>query len=279
MKPVNYTLSVLVTLLLCLSSCTSRPQQTSLAGVWANDNEELLRTDSTFLYFQRIDGSTISATLIIPSKKINTQVTMNSLDSSIITKYDIQFEEKLNENGTLVIGDQILRKVESIEFCEPYDMPKADGNHSIGALLQEWRLGEYLEADQTGAIYYETNTNNHMFIFASCPYMHYFRTAAIANNDFGSLFFQNIRLMQNNNIGEFTVRIIKNNFATVSTPLVIDNSKFTQDQCYFDPDGGIYWSFIESSPDMIKINGCGETYYIYRRESDYPMMEWIKYNF
>lgn len=46
-----------------------------------------------------------------------------------------------------------------------------------------------------------------MFVYMVNPSMIYIRAAATRNNNFGTLFFQNIRMMKNNNTGEYTMYI------------------------------------------------------------------------
>lgn len=107
--------------------------------------------------------------------------------------------------------------------------------------------------------------------------MVYIRAAATRNNNAGTLFFQNIRMMKNQNTGEYTMAIEPDNFRVANDDLEIDNSKFNPDACTFSQDGGIYWSLISYTPDQILLNGCGETYNFDRPEIDSPLDEWIKY--
>ena len=108
--------------------------------------------------------------------------------------------------------------------------------------------------------------------------MVYIRAAATRNNNEGTLFFQNIRMMKNQNTGEYTMSIIPDNLNVAKNDLEIDNSKYNPNACYFSEDGGIYWSLISYSPDLIMLNGCGETYQVARPAKDAPIEEWIKYN-
>lgn len=107
--------------------------------------------------------------------------------------------------------------------------------------------------------------------------MIYIRAAATANNNNGTLFFQNIRMMRNDNTGEITSYIEPDNYNIAANNLNIDNSKFNPDACVFSPDGGIYWSFISFTPDQIQLNGCGETYYIKRTDQFDEYFKYIPY--
>ncbi|MDE6562376.1 MAG: hypothetical protein K2K75_13420, partial [Muribaculaceae bacterium] len=71
--------------------------------------------------------------------------------------------------------------------------------------------------------------------------------------------------------------IMPNNFNIAKRDLEIDNTRFNPKACYFSEDGGIYWSLISYSPDLILLNGCGETYQVPRPTKDAPIEEWIKY--
>lgn len=117
-----------------------------------------------------------------------------------------------------------------------------------------------------------------MFVYMINPSMVYIRAAATRNNNNGTLFFQNIRMMKNQNTGEYTLSIVPHNLDIARNDLEIDNSKFSPDKCTFNPDGGIYWSLISFSPDLILLNGCGETYQVERPTKDTLLNEWIKYN-
>ena len=119
-----------------------------------------------------------------------------------------------------------------------------------------------------------------MFVYMVSPAMVYIRAAATRNNNNGTLFFQNIRMMKNQNTNEYTMQIEPDNFNITRNDLEIDNSKFQPNACTFNPDGGIYWSLISFEPDLILLNGCGETYEVKRPalESDYEWIEYIPYS-
>ena len=76
---------------------------------------------------------------------------------------------------------------------------------------------------------------------------------------------------------EFTSEIYQNNLSILQNDLKIDNSKFQPNTCTFNPDGGIYWSLISFSSDVIELNGCGDKYTFTRQTVDSNMKEWIKY--
>ena len=116
-----------------------------------------------------------------------------------------------------------------------------------------------------------------MFIYLINSNMTYIRAAATANNNNGTLFFQNIRMMRNNNTGEMTSYMAPDNYNIAANDLKIDDSKFNPNACVFNPDGGIYWSFISFTPDQIKTNGCGETYYINRIDQFEEYFKYIPY--
>lgn len=115
-----------------------------------------------------------------------------------------------------------------------------------------------------------------MFIYMVNQSMVYIRAAAARNNNHGTLFFQNIRMMKNHNTGEYTMYIEPNNLKRSLDDLEIDNTKFQPNSCTFNPDGGIYWSLISFEPDTILINGCGETYKVERPKLG-SNLEWIEY--
>lgn len=152
-----------------------------------------------------------------------------------------------------------------------------DAKTDVGKCLQQWRLGVQYGI-QDDKPYCEVNTNRHMFIYYIVgSSMVYIRAAATRNCDSGTLFFQNIRMMKNQNTGEYTMSIMPGNFDIARNDLEIDYTKFNPDACTFSPDGGIYWSVISFAPDMIMLNGCGETYRVPRLPIDASLNEWIEY--
>lgn len=128
--------------------------------------------------------------------------------------------------------------------------------------------------------YCEVNTNRHMFVYMASPSMVYIRADATRNNNNGTLFFQNIRMMKKQNTNEYTMQIEPDNFNITRNDQEIDNSKFRPNECTFNPDDGIYWSLISFEPDLILLNGCGETYEVKRPgfESDYEWIEYVPYS-
>lgn len=243
-------------------------------GVWANDSAEVVITDSICIYYVK-SGSTMRATLEIPSKKI-LRTTVFSSEGSVTFPSDIKpLEISRHSDNSLNICGQILNKVEDIRTVKSYDMPQCKSKLDVGRCLQQWRLGSGygISGDM---IYCEINTNRHMFVYMVNQSMVYIRAAAARNNNHGTLFFQNIRMMKNHNTGEYTMYIEPNNFKRSLDDLEIDNTKFQPNSCTFNPDGGIYWSLISFEPDTILINGCGETYKVERPKLE-SNLEWIEY--
>lgn len=243
-------------------------------GVWANDSAEVVITDSICIFYIK-SGSTMRATLEIPSKKI-LRTTVFSSKGSVTFPSDIKpLEISRHSDNSLNICGQILNKVEDIMTVKPYDMPQCKSKLDVGRCLQQWRLGSGygISGDM---IYCEINTNRHMFVYMVNQSMVYIRAAAARNNNHGTLFFQNIRMMKNHNTGEYTMYIEPNNFKRSLDDLEIDNTKFQPNSCTFNPDGGIYWSLISFEPDTILINGCGETYKVERPKLE-SNLEWIEY--
>lgn len=79
-----------------------------------------------------------------------------------------------------------------------------------------------------------------MFIYLINSNMTYIRAAATANNNNGTLFFQDIRMIRNNNTREMTSYMAPDNYNIVTNDLKIDDGKFNPNACIFNPDGGIY---------------------------------------
>ena len=124
------------------------------------------------------------------------------------------FDDVKTVNGVAVkalrIGDKVMTKVEDIKTCKPYEKSRANSKSDIGKCLQEWRLGAKFGKD--GDVFMcEVNTNRHMFVYLINSRMIYIRAAATANNNNGTLFFQNIRMMRNKNTGEMTSYIVPYN--------------------------------------------------------------------
>lgn len=249
-------------------------------GVWASNDAEAVVTDSVCIFFEKTPTG-LRAFLNVPTQEIYSCTTYK--DSTFVVETTaplILIDEVKTINGaavkTLRIGDKAMSKVEEITTCKPYEKSCANSRSDIGKCLQEWRLGAKFGKD--GDVFMcEVNTNRHMFVYMVNTRMIYIRAAATANNNNGTLFFQNIRMMRNSNTGEITSYIEPENYNIVANDLMIDNSKFNPNACVFNPDGGIYWSLISFTADQIQINGCGETYYINRIDQFEEYFKYIPY--
>lgn len=246
-------------------------------GVWSNDGAEAVLTDSICILYYQSD-STMQAILAVPSAGISSK-TIFKKDGTVTTSSDAAPLQISAADGLLSINGHALKKVEDIKIVQPYEKEQCKSKFNVGKCLQEWRLGAGygLSDDMT---YCEVNTNRHMFVYMVSPAMMYIRAAATRNNNNGTLFFQNIRMMKNQNTNEYTMQIEPDNFNITRNDLEIDNSKFQPNACTFNPDGGIYWSLISFEPDLILLNGCGETYEVKRPalESDYEWIEYVPYS-
>lgn len=246
-------------------------------GVWSSDNAEAVITDSICIFYFHAD-STMQAILEIPSAGISSK-TIFMPNGTVTTSSDIEPLTIIEKDGQLNIHGYSLRKVEEIKIARPYEMAQCKTSLDVGRCLQEWRLGAgYGISDNM--IYCEVNTNRHMFVYMINPSMVYIRAAAARSNNKGTLFFQNIRMIKNQNTDEYTMYIEPNNFSRSCNDLEIDDTKFQPDACTFNPDGGIYWSLISFEPNLILLNGCGETYKIERPElvSDFEWIEYVPYS-
>lgn len=249
-------------------------------GVWASNDAEAVVTDSVCIFFEKTPTG-LRAFLNVPTQEIYSCTTYK--DSTFVVETTaplILIDEVKTINGaavkTLRIGDKVMSKVEEITTCKPYEKSCANSRSDIGKCLQEWRLGAKFGKD--GDVFMcEVNTNRHMFVYMVNTRMIYIRAAATANNNNGTLFFQNIRMMRNSNTGEITSYIEPDNYNIAANDLMIDNSKFNPNACVFNPDGGIYWSLISFTANQIQINGCGETYYINRIDQFEEYFKYIPY--
>lgn len=269
---------LIITLMLVLC-CSARATTnlSALTGVWSADNAEAVITDSICIFYCQKD-SVMKAFLEIPTAGISSK-TIFMQDGSVITTSDNAPLEITNTSSGITISGIPLKKVEDINPVKPYELPQCNSKFDIGKCLQIWRLGaEYGKSEEM--IYCEVNTNRHMFVYMVSPSMTYIRAAATRNNNLGTLFFQNIRMMKNNNTNEFTMYFQPNNYTFTLNDLYIDNTKFQPNSCTFDTDGGIYWSVISSEPNLILLNGCGETYQVKRHEieSDMEYFEYVPYS-
>lgn len=266
-------LIVLACLIAALTARADAPLQ-GCRGVWASDKAEAVITDSVCIVFWKAD-STMQAFLSVPTAGIRHK-TVFAPDGAVTFPKEFHSPEITRSGNTLKIDGEALRKVEDIETTTPYEMTRCTSDSNVGRCLQEWRLG--VNYDHEGdAVSCEINTNRHMFVYLVIPQMVYIRAAATRNNDKGTLFFQNIRMMKNHNTGEYTMHIQKDNLAIAAADLEMDNSKFQPDRCTFNPDGGIYWSLISHEPEKILINGCGETYTVDRPTKEANIKEWIAF--
>lgn len=263
--------------LFCLTIMIGANAQTgfsSFKGVWAASNAEAVITDSVCIVYYRAD-STLQTVLEIPAAGI-LHKTVFAPGGSVSFPSDVKPLEITKTDGKIDINGITLKKVEDIETVTPYEMSKCESKLDVGKCLQEWRLGVGY-ADFDGKPYCEVNTNRHMFVYMVNASMIYIRAAATRNNNNGTLFFQNIRMMKNGNTGEYTMEMMPDNYKIAKNNLEIDNSKFQKDRCTFSPDGGIYWSLISFTPGQILINGCGEIYNVDRPTPQDDFKEWIKF--
>lgn len=273
-------MSRLVTLFGMLATLSAFAATTILSpykGVWSSDNAEAVITDSICIFYCKAD-STMEAILDVPGAGISSR-TVFAKDGTVTTTACTDPIEISSANGKLEIRGHAFTRVEPIKTVAPYELPECHGGSDVGKCLQQWRLGAaYGLTDDM--VYCEINTNRHMFVYMVNPSMVYIRAAATRNNNNGTLFFQNIRMMKNQNTNEYTMQIEPDNFNITRNDLEIDNSKFQPNTCTFNPDGGIYWSLISFEPDLILLNGCGETYEVKRPalESDYEWIEYVPYS-
>lgn len=249
-------------------------------GVWASNDAEAVITDSICMFFEKTPTG-LRAFLNVPTQDIYSCTTYKDSAFVVETTTPLTLTDEVKTvNGTAVktlrIGDKVMSKVEEITTCKPYEKSLAKSKLDIGKCLQEWRLGAKFGKD--GDVFMcEVNTNRHMFVYLVNAGMIYIRAAATANNNNGTLFFQNIRMMRNNNTGEMTSYMEPDNYNIAANDLMIDNSKFNPNACVFNPDGGIYWSLISFTADQIQLNGCGETYYINRIDQFDEYFKYIPY--
>lgn len=262
----------LLMVLMAICTTNAATKFSAYTGVWSGDDAEAVFTDSICIFYYKAD-STMQAILEIPSAGISNK-TIFAKDGTV-TSSSTQPITITKEATKLNICGYTLKKVENIRIVKPYELPQCKSKYDVGECLQAWRLGAgYGIADDM--IYCEINTNRHMFVYMTSPSMVYIRAAAVRNNNNGTLFFQNIRMMKNRNTEEYTMHIEPNNYRVSRNDLEIDNTKFQDNSCTFSPDGGIYWSLISFEPDLIRLNGRGETYEVKRHPLE-PDMEYFEY--
>lgn len=271
--------TALAALLLAATVGAARAQETDFGkyrGVWAGMKSEAVFTDSVMMYFHR---DTLSDTgygaLRVPSRGID-MLTTFAKDTILFGKTP-DYRIHATPDGALCIGGDTLKKVESIDITQPYDMPQAASRQDIGRCLQEWQLGTVIETSGKDVLVM-VGTNRNSFMYNVGGGMVYLRAAAMLQCNEGSLFIQNIRMMKNPNTGERSNIFFYDSHEFLTNLPAIDISKFDPTRCVFAGDMFIYWSYLSHTPDEIKLNGCGETYTFSRPRKDEPgLIEWIKY--
>ena len=271
--------TALAALLLAATVGAARAQETDFGkyrGVWAGMKSEAVFTDSVMMYFHR---DTLSDTgygaLRVPSRGID-MLTTFAKDTILFGKTP-DYRIHATPDGALCIGGDTLKKVESIDITQPYDMPQAASRQDIGRCLQEWQLGTVIETSGKDVLVM-VGTNRNSFMYNIGGGMVYLRAAAMLQCNEGSLFIQNIRMMKNPNTGERSNIFFYDSHEFLTNLPAIDISKFDPTRCVFAGDMFIYWSYLSHTPDEIKLNGCGETYTFQRPRKDEPgLIEWLKY--
>ena len=266
-------------MLLAATVDVARAQETGFGkyrGVWAGMKSEAVFTDSVMMYFY---NDTVSGTgygaLRVPSRGID-MLTTFAKDTILFGKTP-DYRIHATPDGALCIGNDTLKKVESIDITQPYDMPQAATRLDIGRCLQEWQLGTVVQTDGKD-VQVMVGTNRNSFMYNVGGGMVYLRAAAMLQCNEGSLFIQNIRMMKNPNTGERSNIFFYDSHEFLTNLPAIDISKFDPTRCVFADDGFIYWSLLSHTPDEIKLNGCGETYTFSRPRKDEPgLIEWLKY--
>ena len=271
--------TALAALLLAATVGAARAQETDFGkyrGVWAGMKSEAVFTDSVMMYFHRdtLSGTGYGA-LRVPSRGID-MLTTFAKDTILFGKTP-DYRIHATPDGALCIGNDTLKKVESIDITQPYDMPQAATKLDIGRCLQEWQLGTVIETSGKDVLVM-VGTNRNSFMYNIGGGMVYLRAAAMLQCNEGSLFIQNIRMMKNPNTGERSNIFFYDSHEFLTNLPAIDISKFDPTRCVFAGDMFIYWSYLSHTPDEIKLNGCGETYTFQRPRKDTPeLIEWIKY--
>ncbi|GHT10213.1 hypothetical protein FACS189426_10050 [Bacteroidia bacterium] len=278
-------------------NCSNKPNEindlTACYGVWADADCELVQTEKYTLLFER-NNDKISATLR-QNERVGEAIYSNFFSGFVFDVKTKEYEKIVCEDSQkrLLIGDYIhlkdgqldvlqndqagkLQLVEKITVCPAYEMPFAEDN-TIGDCLQYWQLGTVEYNLDPENLHIEIGTNKHVYIFLVNSNMLYCRAARIRHNNHGSVFAQNIRLMINANTKETTANMENNNLEITAAEVTINDTLFKPDMCSYE-DGGIYWSYISSVPNIIAVNGCGETYRFGRPTVDNEkVVEWFKY--
>lgn len=271
--------TALAALLLAAAVGAARAQEAGFGkylGVWAGMKSEAVFTDSVMMYFHRdtLSGNGYGA-LRVPSRGID-MLTTFAKDTILFGKTP-DYRIHATPDGALCIGGDTLKKVESIDITQPYDMPQAASRQDIGRCLQEWQLGTVIETSGKDVLVM-VGTNRNSFMYNVGGGMVYLRAAAMLQCNEGSLFIQNIRMMKNPNTGERSNIFFYDSHEFLTNLPAIDISKFDPTRCVFAGDMFIYWSYLSHTPDEIKLNGCGETYTFSRPRKDEPgLIEWLKY--
>ena len=271
--------TALAALLLAATVGAARAQETDFGkyrGVWAGMKSEAVFTDSVMMYFHRdtLSGTGYGA-LRVPSRGID-MLTTFAKDTILFGKTP-DYRIHATPDGALCIGGDTLKKVESIDITQPYDMPQAASRQDIGRCLQEWQLGTVIETSGKDVLVM-VGTNRNSFMYNVGGGMVYLRAAAMLQCNEGSLFIQNIRMMKNPNTGERSNIFFYDSHEFLTNLPAIDISKFDPTRCVFAGDMFIYWSYLSHTPDEIKLNGCGETYTFSRPRKDEPgLIEWLRY--
>lgn len=271
--------TALAALLLAATVGAARAQETDFGkyrGVWAGMKSESVFTDSVMMYFHRdtLSGTGYGALRVL-SRGID-MLTTFAKDTILFGKTP-DYRIHATPDGALCIGNDTLKKVESIDITQPYDMPQAATKLDIGRCLQEWQLGTVIETSGKDVLVM-VGTNRNSFMYNVGGGMVYLRAAAMLQCNEGSLFIQNIRMMKNPNTGERSNIFFYDSHEFLTNLPAIDTSKFDPTRCVFAGDMFIYWSYLSHTPDEIKPNGCGETYTFSRPRKDEPgLIEWLKY--
>ncbi|MCK9207137.1 MAG: hypothetical protein M0P66_08505 [Salinivirgaceae bacterium] len=259
--------SVLISLL--MMGC--HHHQKTYYGVWANNNCELVITEQCLLFYEQDSDTFRSVCMCWDTKGSFPTITAEAVFKDTLIKRD--FQEKPSETfnfrnfikpikeDALELNLQgrtyCLKLVEPIILTEPYEMFYAMDS-TIGSCMQQWMLGSRVVADAPkGLVRCSIGTNQHSFMFDFNNEFTYCRAARIRSNNKGALFSQNFRLWSRGS--EHKAFIAAPDFEESSRPLVIDDSLFTPEACYYDPTG-IYWSLVRFEKEQIWVNGCGQEY-------------------
>lgn len=285
----------IVLLLICalsglIASAKSEDVNSKYYGVWANDSCELVLTPKYTLFFRNYPDSVVTMLRRndVEGKKVTSQFVKGygflksgkSYWESAIPDAGVKLDKMLKlKDGKLyfTLNDQkdTLGLVEKITPTFPYQMTTADTTN-VGRCLQEWQLGTKVYGLDKDYFHIEIGTNQHSYMLYSTPEMVYWRAARERHSNLGTVFAQNIRLMQNGN--ETTTYMANNNALISRAPIEINPTLFNPNACSFQPDC-IYWSFTSCTPDRIQLNGCDSAYKFERpKVSSKERVEWFQYD-